>query len=109
MPGAERLRDSAALKELLLAQSAAGKLTAAVCASPAVVLGAHGLLPASATCYPAPAFKDAVALASTWEDSTLVVNGHVISSRSRSSRGSTETTKRRRSPSRCSRPWPEGL
>ena len=31
--GAERLRDSAALKELLLAQSAAGKLTAAVCAS----------------------------------------------------------------------------
>ena len=32
-PGAERLRDSAALKELLLAQSAAGKLTAAVCAS----------------------------------------------------------------------------
>ena len=33
MPGAERLRDSAALKELLLAQSAAGKLTAAVCAS----------------------------------------------------------------------------
>ena len=50
------------------------------CGRPAVVLGAHGLLPASATCYPAPAFKDAVALASTWEDSTLVVNGHVITS-----------------------------
>mmetsp|Transcript_6645 Transcript_6645/g.15637 ORF Transcript_6645/g.15637 Transcript_6645/m.15637 type:complete len:194 (-) Transcript_6645:108-689(-) len=80
MPGAEHLRDSAALKELLLAQSAAGKLTAAVCASPAVVFGAHGLLPASATCYPAPAFKEAVSSASSWVDSPLVVDCHVVTS-----------------------------
>ena len=80
MPGANHLRDSAALKELLLAQSAAGKLTAAICASPAVVFGAHGLLPASATCYPAPAFKDAVSDSSTWEDSKVVVEGHIITS-----------------------------
>ena len=81
MPGAERLRDSAALKELLLAQSAGGKLTAAVCASPAVVFGAHGLLPSAATCYPAPAFKEAVSAASsTWEDSKAVVDGHIVTS-----------------------------
>lgn len=50
MPGAERLRDSEALTELLKAQAAAGRLTTAVCASPAVVFAAHGSLPSKATC-----------------------------------------------------------
>ena len=60
MPGAEHLRDSAPLKALLEAQ-ATGGVTAAVCASPAVVLATHGLLKdGKGTCYPAPKFKEAV-------------------------------------------------
>lgn len=54
MPGAEHLRDSAPLTALLKAQRAAGRVIGAVCASPAVVLVAHGLLTAAdaATCHP---------------------------------------------------------
>jgi 4-methyl-5(b-hydroxyethyl)-thiazole monophosphate biosynthesis len=78
MPGAERLRDSAVLTTLLKRQSAAGKTTAAVCASPAVVFAAHDLLPpSSATCYPAPAFKEKIA---TWTDASAIVDGHIITS-----------------------------
>lgn len=44
MPGAERLRDSAALNELLSAQAASGRLVAAICATPAVFLEPKGLL-----------------------------------------------------------------
>ena len=53
MPGAEHLRDCAPLIEMLKAQKAAGKLVAAICASPAVVLAPHGLLDGKkATGYP---------------------------------------------------------
>lgn len=53
MPGAEHLRDSVALSALLAAQSDAGRLTGAICASPAVVLLEHGLLGGHrATCFP---------------------------------------------------------
>ncbi|KFG62290.1 DJ-1 family protein [Toxoplasma gondii TgCatPRC2] len=44
MPGAERCRDSAALTAMLKTHKAQGKLIAAICASPAVVLQTHGLL-----------------------------------------------------------------
>ena len=73
MPGAEHLRDSAPLKALLEAQ-ATGGVTAAVCASPAVVLATHGLLKeGKGTCYPAPKFKEAVGAG--WADSKVVVAG----------------------------------
>lgn len=54
MPGAERLRDCAPLVSLLREQRADGRWIAAICAAPAVVLAAHGLLDgvASVTCYP---------------------------------------------------------
>jgi 4-methyl-5(b-hydroxyethyl)-thiazole monophosphate biosynthesis len=53
MPGAEHLRDSKALIELLKAQAKSGRYYAAICASPAVVLNHHGLLDnKKATCYP---------------------------------------------------------
>ena len=53
MPGAEHLRDSPELTQLLLAQKQAGKWYAAICAAPAVVLSHHGLLDnVQATCYP---------------------------------------------------------
>ena len=53
LPGAEHLRDSAELTELLYEQKKAGRLYAAICASPAVVLQHHRLLEGTkATCYP---------------------------------------------------------
>ena len=60
MPGAERLRDSAALATLLRAQVAEGRWVAAICAAPAVVLAGPGLVPAHAqmTCH--AAFADAL-------------------------------------------------
>merc|ERR1712113_42925 len=78
MPGAERLRDSEALKKLLTDQAGKQKVTAAVCASPAVVFATHGLLPATgeSTCYPAPKFKEAVG--DKWVDKKAVANGHII-------------------------------
>ena len=54
MPGAEHLRDSELLTEMLKHQAKAGRLYAAICASPAVVLQHHGLLEnKKATSYPA--------------------------------------------------------
>jgi protein deglycase len=53
MPGAEHLRDTPQLVALLSAQRAAGRLTAAICAAPAVALLPHGLLNGRrATCFP---------------------------------------------------------
>jgi 4-methyl-5(b-hydroxyethyl)-thiazole monophosphate biosynthesis len=53
IPGAEHLRDSRDLKQLLQRQSDAGRLMGAICAAPAVVLEAHGLLEnRKATCHP---------------------------------------------------------
>ncbi|KAI8466257.1 MAG: class I glutamine amidotransferase-like protein [Monoraphidium minutum] len=54
MPGAERLRDSGPLNELVRAQLAGGRATAAICATPAVFLEAKGLLEGRcATAHPA--------------------------------------------------------
>ncbi|MCP4692631.1 MAG: DJ-1/PfpI family protein, partial [Desulfobacterales bacterium] len=53
MPSAKHLHDSEALKKLLKEQNGQGKLYAAICASPAVVLEPHGLLDGKrATCWP---------------------------------------------------------
>ena len=53
MPGAEHLRDSSQLVDMLKEQAASSRLYAAICASPAVVLKPHGLLKnKKATCYP---------------------------------------------------------
>ncbi|CAK9095344.1 unnamed protein product [Durusdinium trenchii] len=78
MPGAEHLRDNQVLKEMLQEQKLSGRLTCAVCASPAVVFAQHGLLESSATCYPAPKFKEMVG--SSWKDAQAVVDGNVITS-----------------------------
>ncbi|MGB3225292.1 MAG: DJ-1 family glyoxalase III [Desulforhopalus sp.] len=53
IPGAENLKNSAVLAELLKKQNDEDKLYGAICASPAVVLEHHGLLKGkSATCHP---------------------------------------------------------
>jgi 4-methyl-5(b-hydroxyethyl)-thiazole monophosphate biosynthesis len=53
IPGAENLRDSKALEQLLRKQHEAHRMIGAICASPAVVLATHGLVSnTKATCYP---------------------------------------------------------
>jgi protein deglycase len=53
IPGADHLRDSRELKQILKRQSEAGRLVGAICAAPAVVLESHGLLEnRKATCHP---------------------------------------------------------
>ncbi|MCU0285365.1 MAG: DJ-1/PfpI family protein [Acidobacteria bacterium] len=52
MPGAEHLRDSKELIQLLQNQKKSGKLYAAICAAPAITLYPHGLLSQRATCHP---------------------------------------------------------
>jgi len=77
MPGAEHLRDSQVLIELLKTQKQRGGWYAAICASPAVVLAHHGLLPHKATCYPsfADTLPDAACAARR-----VVVDGHCVTS-----------------------------
>jgi 4-methyl-5(b-hydroxyethyl)-thiazole monophosphate biosynthesis len=77
LPGAEHLRDSKELTELLKEQATAGRLYAAICASPATVLNHHGLLAGKkATCYPSMASELDNAV-----DSRVVVDGDCITSR----------------------------
>ena len=79
MPGAERLRDSKELTEILTRQQQDGKLYAAICASPTVVLKHHGLLTdRKATAYPGFAEQ----LENTESiDSRVVVDNNCITSR----------------------------
>jgi 4-methyl-5(b-hydroxyethyl)-thiazole monophosphate biosynthesis len=78
MPGAEHLRDSAALIEMLRRQKQAGRLYAAICAAPAVVLQHHGLLEKTrATCFPALRNQLDAAYASA---ERVVVDGNCVTS-----------------------------
>ena len=53
LPGADHLRDCQILVNMLKQQKATGKIYAAICASPAVVLATHGLIDdKKTTCYP---------------------------------------------------------
>jgi len=79
MPGAEHLRDSKDLEEILKRQAREGRWYAAICASPAVVLEHHGLLGGRrATCH--PNFVDRLANRDAAE-SRVVVDGRCVTSR----------------------------
>ena len=74
MPGAENLRDSTELLELLKAQNNKGSLIAAICAAPAVVLKKHGLInQIRATCH--PNFKQDLDL---YKDASIVTDKNII-------------------------------
>lgn len=76
IPGADNLRDSKELIELVKAQAESGGLYAAICASPAVVLNFHGLLDdKKATCYPTMLEE-----LPNGEDTKVVVDGNCITS-----------------------------
>ena len=80
MPGATNLAGDPVLVELLKKQKTAGKLYAAICASPAIVLQPHLLLEGRrATCY--PSFRDKIPesqLAPVEE--RVVVDGNCVTS-----------------------------
>ncbi|MBN2842106.1 MAG: DJ-1/PfpI family protein [Sedimentisphaerales bacterium] len=78
MPGAEAIRDHAGFIALLKKHVTAGKLYAAVCASPAVVLHTHGLIGnKKATCHPACAEPLA---GNPGLNQRVVVDGNLITS-----------------------------
>ncbi|KAK4533560.1 hypothetical protein CCYA_CCYA17G4442 [Cyanidiococcus yangmingshanensis] len=80
MPGAEHLRDSQPLVELLKRHIANGQLIGAICAAPAVALASHRLLDGvKATCYPAPNFR-AKLMTHAHMDEAVVRDGQFITS-----------------------------
>ena len=79
MPGAEHLRDSRVLANMLKEQKARGGLYGAICASPAVALGHHGLLDDKrATCH--PALFDKLVCAEKSEE-RVAADGNCVTSR----------------------------
>jgi len=79
MPGATHLAGSAALTRLINDQHQAGRLVAAICAAPVIVLKPLGILDdRKATAH--PGFSDQLADTSAVAD-RVVLDGHVITSR----------------------------
>ncbi|MCP5051259.1 MAG: DJ-1 family protein [bacterium] len=78
MPGAEHLRDSVELVELLKRQRREDKLYAAICAAPVVALQPHGLLEGrKATCHPG---RHDVLVNAEAAHNRLVVDGNLTTS-----------------------------
>ena len=79
IPGAENLKASEELAQLLKAQAASDKYYGAICASPAVVLHHHGLVrPGAVTCH--PGFSHMIENGNI-EDLSVVVDGNCITSK----------------------------
>lgn len=79
MPGAEHLAESLVLDALLRSQAAKGKLYAAICAAPALVLGSKGLLKDKiATGH--PMFQQNLEAKELNSESRVVVDGNCITS-----------------------------
>lgn len=77
--GAENLAASAGSLDLIRRLHGAGKIVAAICAAPAVVLRRAGVIAGRrVTCY--PGFEDTLA-GSTFSEERVVVDGNVVTSR----------------------------
>lgn len=85
MPGATNLAADGKLADILNKQWLKGGRIAAICASPAVVLGPLGILRGQeATCY--PSFKDELVEAGAkYVDNRVVISGNIITSNGPSS------------------------
>jgi len=85
MPGASNLAASAETGALLKEMAASGKVIAAICASPAVVLSPLGIIKGkSFTCYPGMEEKVSDA---KWSDASVVKDGNIITSRAAGTAG----------------------
>ncbi|MCZ2723539.1 DJ-1/PfpI family protein [Marinomonas sp. 15G1-11] len=79
MPGAEHLRDSSVLIDMLEKHDIHDALLAAICAAPALVLGTHGfLVDKQATCY--PGFETGLTGADYVSDQPIVMDGNILTS-----------------------------
>eukprot|EP00186_Timspurckia_oligopyrenoides_P004762 CAMPEP_0182443498 /NCGR_PEP_ID=MMETSP1172-20130603/2210_1 /TAXON_ID=708627 /ORGANISM="Timspurckia oligopyrenoides, Strain CCMP3278" /LENGTH=210 /DNA_ID=CAMNT_0024638803 /DNA_START=274 /DNA_END=906 /DNA_ORIENTATION=- len=82
MPGAENLQKSTVLKSMLEAQNQRKARIGAICAAPAVVLAAHGLLnDHKATCFPAAHFLEKLPHPVDEDDTPVVVSENFTTSR----------------------------
>lgn len=80
MPGAEHLASSSKVKKLILEMSSKGKIVAAICASPALVLGPLGLLDGKkATCF--PGMETNFSARVKFVKDAVVQDGNIITSR----------------------------
>ncbi len=80
MPGAENLASSIKVKDLISRMSKAGKLVAAICASPAIVLAPTGILKGrKATCF--PGMENVFPRDVEFVKTDVVQDGNVITSR----------------------------
>lgn len=73
-PAQERLRDSIILRDMLLRQRDERRWVAAICAAPALVLAAHGIITPTtpATCFPNETFTAAIPNKSRLEERVVV-------------------------------------
>ncbi|MDR1957270.1 MAG: DJ-1/PfpI family protein [Treponema sp.] len=79
IPGASNLASSEPVSELVQDMAAAGKLVAAICASPAVVLDPLGVLRGRRfTCFPG---MESSVSGAQWSAEQVVVDGNIITSR----------------------------
>ena len=80
MPGSEHLAGCARLVDAIDKQLKAGKRVAAICAAPAVVLGANGFLRGEqAVCF--PGFEDGMIGATVKHGARVVTDGNITTSR----------------------------
>ncbi|MDR2746652.1 MAG: DJ-1/PfpI family protein [Treponema sp.] len=80
MPGASNLAASAGVSALIGAMAQGGKIVAAICASPALVLAPLGLLKGRRfTCY--PGMEQGLEGTGPWSDDRVVIDGNFITSR----------------------------
>lgn len=83
MPGAANLASSEELKSFINKMNREGKVIAAICAAPAVVLAPMGILNnRSATCYPISEYALILGKTAKYEEESVVVDGNIITSQS---------------------------
>lgn len=81
MPGATNLAACKPLEDLVKRMNEDGRIVAAICASPAVVLSHFGVLEGKcATCYPGMHVKAPEGSQISWQNARLVVDGTIITS-----------------------------
>ncbi|EAQ64237.1 putative protease [Marinomonas sp. MED121] len=79
IPGAEHLRDSELLVDILEKHDIHDAILAAICAAPALVLGTHGfVMDKQATCY--PGFEDGLTGAQYVADQPVVMDENIMTS-----------------------------
>ncbi|MBO4508817.1 MAG: DJ-1/PfpI family protein [Spirochaetaceae bacterium] len=82
MPGAVNLAENDAVRSLVLAMNNAGRVIAAICASPAVAFGSFGVLKGkSYTCYPGMEKEVPPQNDGNWKADRVVVDGNLVTSR----------------------------